>query len=67
MISVSEALDALFALSNPLDIETIPLSQSAGRVLAVPAAAERDQPPFPASAMDGYALNCAGAETGATY
>ena len=67
MISVSEALDALFALANPLDIETVPLSDAAGRVLAVSAVAERDQPPFPASAMDGYALNSAGAVTGATY
>ena len=40
MISVSEALDALFALANPLEIETVPLSDAAGRVLAVPAAAE---------------------------
>ena len=46
MISVSEALDALFALANPLDIETVPLSDAAGRVLAVSAVAERDQPPF---------------------
>ena len=67
MISVSEALDALFALSSPLDIETIPLSQSAGRVLALPAVAARDQPPFSASAMDGYAVNSTGAVTGATY
>ena len=67
MISVSEALDALFALANPLDIETIPLSQASGRVLAVSAVAERDQPPFPASAMDGYALNSAGAAMGASY
>ena len=39
MISVSEALDALFTLANPLDIETVPLSDAAGRVLAVPAVA----------------------------
>ena len=67
MISVSEALDALFALANPLNIETVPLSDAAGRVLAMSAVAEREQPPFPASAMDGYALNSAGAVTGATY
>ncbi len=67
MIGVTEALNALFALATPLDIETISLSQAAGRVLAVSAVAERDQPPFPASAMDGYALNSAGAVAGATY
>jgi len=67
MISVTEALDALFALVRPLDIETIPLSQAAGRVLAVAAVAERDQPPFPASAMDGYAVNAKHAFAGATF
>jgi molybdopterin molybdotransferase len=67
MISVNEALSALFALAEPLDIESVPLSQAAGRVLAVGATAERDQPPFPASAMDGYALHSGGAQSGATY
>ncbi|WP_420324961.1 gephyrin-like molybdotransferase Glp [Mameliella sp.] len=56
MISVSEALDQLFALAAPLPVETVPLVQAAGRVLAQPVTARRDQPPFPASAMDGYAV-----------
>ncbi|GGF55645.1 molybdopterin molybdotransferase [Mameliella alba] len=56
MISVSEALDQLFALAAPLPVETVPLVQAAGRVLARPVTARRDQPPFPASAMDGYAV-----------
>lgn len=56
MISVSEALDQLFALAEPLPVETVPLVQAAGRVLAQPVTARRDQPPFPASAMDGYAV-----------
>jgi molybdopterin molybdotransferase len=56
MISVSEALDHLFALVAPLDIEEVPLAQAAGRVLAREVAATRDQPPFAASAMDGYAI-----------
>jgi molybdopterin molybdotransferase len=34
----------------------VTLRQAAGRVLAEPAVARRDQPPFAASAMDGYAL-----------
>lgn len=55
MISVDEALDHLFALVSPLETETVPLSEAGGRVLATDAVARRDQPPFAASAMDGYA------------
>ncbi|MGR3378503.1 molybdopterin molybdotransferase MoeA [Salipiger abyssi] len=56
MISVSEALDRLFALVIPLEAEEVPLQQAAGRVLARPVTAKRDQPPFAASAMDGYGV-----------
>ena len=56
MITVTQALDALFALAQPLPVETVPLVQAAGRVLARPVTARRDQPPFAASAMDGYAV-----------
>lgn len=56
MISVDEALAKCFALTRPLDAETVALRHAAGRVLARPVMATRDQPPFPASAMDGYAL-----------
>jgi len=37
-----------------------------GRTLAAPIQANRDQPPFSASAMDGYAVNEADAQTGKT-
>ncbi|MCV6586854.1 MAG: molybdopterin molybdotransferase MoeA [Marinibacterium sp.] len=56
MISVAEARAALFALAPDLGDETVPLAEAAGRVLSAPVAARRDQPPFAASAMDGYAL-----------
>ncbi|MGR3436350.1 MAG: molybdopterin molybdotransferase MoeA [Shimia sp.] len=56
MIPVAEALDHLFALVSPLDAEEVPLRAAAGRVLATTLRAQRDQPPFAASAMDGYAL-----------
>jgi len=56
MISVSEALAMVLDLSRPLPTEIVPLAQAAGRVMAVPARARRDQPPFDASAMDGYAV-----------
>ncbi|MBE9635818.1 molybdopterin molybdotransferase MoeA [Salipiger mangrovisoli] len=56
MIPVSEALDHLFTLARPLEIEEVPLREAGGRVLARPVAARRDQPPFAASAMDGYGV-----------
>ncbi len=57
MIPVTEALENLFSLVDPLDTEELPLAEAAGRVLASPVTATRQQPPFAASAMDGYALN----------
>ena len=62
MISVDEALDQLLALATPLATESVPLIHAAGRVLAEPAIAQRDQPPFAASSMDGYAIKSAEAE-----
>ena len=56
MISVAEALEHLFALARPLGVEAVPLLQAHGRVLARDVAAMRNQPPFDASAMDGYAV-----------
>jgi len=56
MITVEEALSACLALTRPLEAETVPLAEGAGRVLADPVFAKRDQPPFAASAMDGYAV-----------
>ncbi|MEP5152016.1 gephyrin-like molybdotransferase Glp [Planktotalea sp.] len=57
MISVDEALEQLRGLAQPLDIETVPLRDAAGRVLAKTVTTARQQPPFAASAMDGYAIN----------
>jgi len=56
MISVQEALANVLALGAPLGAETVALRQAAGRVLAAPIAARLSQPPFAASAMDGYAI-----------
>lgn len=67
LIPVSQALDALFALITPLDPEDVPLRNAAGRVLARDAVARRDQPPFAASAMDGYALRGDEAQPGARF
>ena len=44
---------------EPLPAETVPLDAAAGRILAEPAAATVDLPPFDSSAMDGFALRSA--------
>jgi molybdopterin molybdotransferase len=64
VISVDEALARVFELVRPLPAEPVPLAQAAGRVLAEDVAARRDQPPFDASAMDGYAIRGLGAGPG---
>ncbi|MDQ2067561.1 molybdopterin molybdotransferase MoeA [Xinfangfangia sp. CPCC 101601] len=66
MISVEEAQARVLAMAGPVQIEEIALAQSAGRWLARPVAAKADQPPFDASAMDGYAVNGA-ADLGARF
>ena len=64
MISVAEALEAVLKLGAPVDVERVPLLEADGRVLAHDVAATRNQPPFSASAMDGYAISTAEATTG---
>ena len=66
MITVEQALALVFTLATPLPTETVPLARANGRMMPGPATANRDQPPFPASAMDGYAVNGAAA-SGATF
>jgi len=56
VITVDEALAHVFALAAPLDSETVPLRAATGRVLFKPIVAQRAQPPFRASIMDGYAV-----------
>jgi len=65
LLPVSEARARILALIKPVEAETVPLAEAAGRVLAEDAIARRDQPPFAASAMDGYAVRAAEAITGA--
>ncbi|WP_315928043.1 gephyrin-like molybdotransferase Glp [Mesorhizobium sp. SP-1A] len=56
LVPVSEALARLLDGVEPLPAESVALSEAFERVLAGPLAALRTQPPFDASAMDGYAL-----------
>ena len=64
MISVRAALDHILALSDRLPSEDIALQHAQGRVLAQTVTATRDQPPFAAAAMDGYAVCAADLKAG---
>src|SRR5208282_165951 len=63
MISVAEAQERLLAIVKPLGAEQVALAQGLGRALAEEVTARRTQPPFPASAMDGYAARSADLKT----
>ncbi len=67
MISVSDALSHLLNLVSPLEAEMVPLAKASSRVLARDVTARRDQPPFSASAMDGYAVKGAEVELHAMF
>ncbi len=56
LLPVEEARSRILSNVKPLPHENIQLAQALGRVLAKPLSAKRDQPPFNASAMDGYAV-----------
>jgi molybdopterin molybdotransferase len=59
LVPVDEALARLLSDAEAGPAESVPLAEAAGRVLAEPVTALRTQPPFPASAMDGYAVRAA--------
>lgn len=64
LIPIAEARRRVLATVTPLEGERVPISGALGRVLAEDLAATGDVPPFPSSAMDGYAVQhgAAGAE-----
>lgn len=59
LLPVDEALARLLEDVAPTETELLPLHEAAGRVLAGDIVALRTQPPFDASAMDGYAVRAA--------
>ncbi|MFD1192468.1 molybdopterin molybdotransferase MoeA [Phenylobacterium conjunctum] len=61
LMTVEAARAAMLAEVPPLPAETVPLARAIGRILAEDVEALRDQPPFAASAMDGWALRSADA------
>jgi molybdopterin molybdotransferase len=56
LLTIDEAQRLILERVRPLPSERVALAQAAGRVLAETAVAMVDLPPFPSSAMDGFAL-----------
>ncbi len=54
-----ESLAAVLAAARPLGVEEVPFTEAVGRVLARDVLADRDDPPGPKSAMDGFAVRAA--------
>ena len=55
-LTVDEARGRMLTGAARLGVEDVALADALGRVLAAPVVADRDQPPFDASAMDGWAI-----------
>src|SRR5687768_12927008 len=56
MMPVDEAIERIFRKLPVPGTESVPLGRAHNRVLAKPLTATHSQPPFDASAMDGYAV-----------
>lgn len=59
MITVAEAREIIVSNARPLAAEPAPIEAALGRTLRERVVAQRAQPPFAASAMDGYAVRSA--------
>ena len=56
LLPVEDAIAAILSRVPMPHGDAVPLAQAAGRVLLEPVIARHEQPPFNASAMDGYAV-----------
>jgi molybdopterin molybdotransferase len=61
-ITIEEAQRRVLERVEPLEAERVPIERAFGRVLAESATAASDLPPFPSSAMDGFAVRSADTE-----
>jgi molybdopterin molybdotransferase len=67
-LSLEDTIDKAVALVRaPRKSRTLPLPDAAGEVLAVDVAADRNIPPFPRAAMDGFAVVWTGNEDQVSY
>ena len=62
LITIAEARRLIAAAATPLGAETVAIVDARDRVLAADLEAAGDVPPFPCSAMDGYAISPGPAE-----
>ncbi len=56
LLTLDEALASVLEHARPLPVEEVPLEEALGRVVREPARSAVDLPPFPSSAMDGFAV-----------
>lgn len=63
ILSVQEAQERILSFFRPVDEETVPLAECAGRILAEGITAPGDLPPFANSSMDGFAVRAADVRT----
>lgn len=56
LLTIAEARRRVLAAVRPLEPETVPIHEARDRVLTRDLEAAGDVPPFPSSAMDGYAV-----------
>ncbi|MEI9916177.1 MAG: gephyrin-like molybdotransferase Glp [Methylovirgula sp.] len=63
LLPVAEARARVLAGVGPRGTERVPLAAALGRTLSEPLLARRTQPPFRASAMDGFALKAVDLES----
>lgn len=59
LLTIEEALARVLERARPLEAEEVVVGETSGRVLADDVHALIDLPPFPSSAMDGFALRAA--------
>jgi molybdopterin molybdotransferase len=61
LVSIEHAQRLILERVRPLPVEPVEVAEVAGRVAAEPVRAGVDLPPFPSSAMDGFAVRAADA------
>ena len=61
LLTIDAALACVLEHARPLPAEEVPVADAGGRVLREHAVARVDLPPFPSSAMDGFAIRASDA------
>jgi molybdopterin molybdotransferase len=66
LITIKQAREIVLGTVRPLQQEVVAIADALGRVLAQDVVARGDVPPFPSSAMDGYAIKAGSASRSLT-